>query len=190
MLLFIGGASVLAGALMNVAEPLLAIGPLHAGSSGYSVLVAVYGASMAVASAATAQAGSSVNRLRRWLVIGMVVQGAGMIGSAAVPNMSFATVSFALTGTGNGLLAGPEVRLLQELASERLLGRVFGLRDTLINSAYVLAFVSAGAVLAALGVQAIFAFGGIGLLALATAGWLGFRPRRSGDALPALAETA
>ena len=149
---------------------------------GVSMLLFIGGASVL--------AGASVNRLRRWLVIGMVVQGAGMLGSAAVPNMSFATVSFALTGTGNGLLAGPEVRLLQELASERLLGRVFGLRDTLINSAYVLAFVSAGAVLAALGVQAIFAFGGIGLLALATAGWLGFRPRRSGDALPALAETA
>lgn len=189
VLLCIGGCSVLAGALMNVAEPLLAVGPLHAGSSGYSVLVAVYGASMAATSAATARAGSSVNRLRRWLMIGMAVQGAGMIGSAAAPSLAFAIVSFALTGAGNGLLAGPEVRLLQELASDRLLGRVFGLRDTLINSAYVLAFVSAGAVLAALGVQAIFALGGIGLLALTTAVWLGFRPARARHGVPALAET-
>lgn len=113
-----------------------------------------------------------------------------MIGSAAAPSLGFATISFALTGAGNGLLAGPEVRLLQELASERLLGRVFGLRDVLINSAYVLAFVSAGAVLAALGVQAIFALGGAGLLALTAAAWLGFRPTRSGDELLALAETA
>ena len=190
MLLFIACGSVLAGALMNVAEPLLAVGPLHAGSSGYSVLVAVYGASMAAASAATARAGSSVTRLRRWLMIGIAVQGAGMIASAAAPSLAFATVSFAVTGAGNGLLAGPEVRLLQELASERLLGRVFGLRDTIINSAYVLAFVSAGAVLAALGVQAIFALGGAGLLALSTAVWLGFRPARTGHALPTLAETA
>src|SRR6185312_5984649 len=171
MLLFIAGASVLAGALMNVAEPLLATGPLHAGSSGYSVLVAVYGASMAAASAATARAGSSVNRLRRWLVIGMAVQGAGMIGSAAAPSLRFATVSFALTGAGNAFLAGPEVRLLQELAGDRLLGRLFGLRDTLITSAYVVAFVSAGAVIAALGVRAVFALGGVGLLGLTAAGW-------------------
>jgi MFS family permease len=190
MLLFIAGASVLAGALMNVAEPLLATGPLHAGSSGYSVLVAVYGASMAAASAATARAGSSVNRLRRWLVIGMAVQGAGMIGSAAAPSLGFATVSFALTGAGNAFLAGPEVRLLQELAGDRLLGRLFGLRDTLITSAYVVAFVSAGAVIGALGVRAVFALGGVGLLGLTAAGWFGFRPRRSADALPALAETA
>jgi MFS family permease len=143
---------------------------------------------MAAASAATARAGSSVERLRRWLMIGMAVQGVGMIGSAAAPSLGFATVSFALTGVGNGLLAGPEVRLLQELASQRLLGRVFGLRDTIMNSAYVLAFLSAGAVLAALGVQAIFALGGAGLLALTAAAWLGFRPARTGHVVPALAE--
>ena len=154
------------------------------------MLVAVYGAAMAAGSAATSRAGSSVSRMRRMLVAGLAVQGAGMIGSAAAPSLAVATVSFALTGVGNALLAGPEVRLLQELASERLLGRVFGLRDTLITSAYVLAFVSAGAVLAPLGVRAVFALGGVGLLALTVASWLGFRPRRSGEALPALAEAA
>jgi MFS family permease len=190
VLLMIATMSILAGALMNVAEPLLATGPLHAGNAGFSVLVAVYGAAMAAGSAATSRAGSSVGRLRAWLMAGLAVQGAGMIGSALAPSLAFATVSFALTGVGNGLLAGPEVRLLQELAGQRLLGRVFGLRDTLINAAYVLAFVSAGAVLAVLGVQAVFALGGAGLLALTTAVWLGFRPDRSDEALPALAETA
>jgi MFS family permease len=190
MLLMIGGASVLAGALMNVAEPLLATGPLHAGSSGYSVLVAVYGAAMAAGSVATARAGSSVSRLRWWLVAGLAVQGAGMIGSAAAPSLGFAAVSFALTGAGNGLLAGPEVRLLQELASERLLGRVFGLRDTLCNLAYVLAFVSAGAVLALVGIRAVFALGGVALIALTFGAWLRFQPDRAGDAFPAVAEPA
>ena len=42
-LLLIRAGSCLAGALMNVAEPLLATGPLGAGGSGYSLLVAVYG---------------------------------------------------------------------------------------------------------------------------------------------------
>ena len=46
-LLLIGTGSVLAGGLMNVAEPLLATGALN---SGYSVLVAVYGAAMVVGS--------------------------------------------------------------------------------------------------------------------------------------------
>jgi MFS family permease len=190
MLLTIAGVSVLAGALMNVAEPLLATGPLHAGSSGYSVLVAVYGAAMAAGSAVTARAGSSVSRLRRWLMIGIAVQGAGMIGSAAAPGLSFAIVTFALTGAGNALFCTPEVRLLQEMAGERLLGRVFGLRDAVCNLAYVLAFVSSGALLAVLGVRALFALGGVGLLALTAAGCLGFRQERTGDALPALVEVA
>jgi hypothetical protein len=113
-----------------------------------------------------------------------------MIGSAAAPSLGFATVSFALTAAGNGLLAGPEVRLLQELAGPRLLGRVFGLRDALINVAYVAAFVSAGGVLAALGVRAVFALGGAGLIALTTVAWLGFRPARGAETLPGLAEAA
>jgi MFS family permease len=190
MLLLIGGVSVLAAALMNVAEPLLATGPLHAGSAGYSMLVAVYGAAMAAAAAATSRAGSSLSRLRRWLVAGLAVQSVGMIASAVAPSLGFATFSFALTGVGNGLLAGPEIRLLQELASEQLLGRVFGLRDTLTNFAFVLAFVSAGGVLTVLGVRAVFALGGATLLGLASAAWLCFRPERSGDLLPVVAEAA
>lgn len=82
------------------------------------------------------------------------------------------------------------MRLLQELAGDRLLGRMFGLRDTACNLAYVLAFLSAGAVLAALGVRAVFALGGAGLLALTAVALLGFRPDRTAHPLPALPEAA
>lgn len=183
-------ATLLAGGLMNVAEPLLATGPLHAGDSGYSLLVAVYGASMAVGSLALAKAGSSLSGLRRWLLLGLCFQGAGMIGSAIAPSLAFAIASFAVTGTSNAIIAGPEVRLLQELAGERLLGRVFGVREMLANIAYVLAFVCAGVVLDALGVRAVFALGGVGLLALTAAAWLRFHPVRSSGKLTAMAEPA
>jgi MFS family permease len=131
-----------------------------------------------------------VGRLRRWLIVGLAAEGAGMLGSAVAPGLGFAAVSFALTGAGNALFSSPELSLLQELTSGHLLGRAFGLRDTVCNLAYVLAFVGSGALLAVLGVRAVFAIGGVGLLALAVAGWLGFRPARAGDALPALAEPA
>jgi len=85
---------------------------------------------------------------------------------------------------------GPEIRLVQELVGERLLGRVFGLRYMLINIAYVLSFRSAGAVLAALGVRAVFVTGGVCLVALAIAGLLCFRPDRIGTRLPAVPEPA
>ena len=190
LLLLIGAAAILAGGLMNVAEPMLATGPLHAGSSGYSVLVTVYGAAMAAGSVASARAGSSVARLRRCFVIGLALQGVGMIGSAAAPDLAWAIGSFALTGASNGLLAGPEVRLLQELAGERMLGRAFGLRDMLGNLAFVVAFLSAGVVLDALGVRAVFMAGGAGLVVLALVGSLRFRPVRAADKLPAVAEPA
>jgi hypothetical protein len=117
--------------------------------------------------------------------MGLAAQGLGMIGSATAPNLGWASASFALTGIGNAFFLGPELRLLQELVGERLLGRVFGLRDTVVNIAFVLAFVSAGAVLAALGVRAVFAVGGTALLGLALTAAVRFRPDRGGAALTA-----
>jgi MFS family permease len=183
-------AAFFAGALMNVGEPVLATGPLHAGDSGYSLLVAVYGASMAVGSLALAKAGSRLSGLRRWLLLGLCFQGAGMIGSAIAPTLALAIASFAVTGASNAIIAGPEVRLLQELAGERLLGRVFGVREMLANIAYVLAFVCAGVVLDALGVRALFALGGVGLLALTAAARFRFRLIQASRKLTAMAEPA
>jgi MFS family permease len=149
---------------------------------------------MAAGSLAASRAGSSLARLRRWLVVGLAVQGIGMIGSAAAPGLMWAAATFAatfaVTGAGNAFLAGPGVRLFQELVADRLLGRAFGLRDTLGNLAYALAFVSAGVVLAALGVRAVFALGGTALLALALTACLRFRPDRPSEVLPAVAEPA
>ena len=190
MLLLIMSTGVLASGLMNVAEPLLATGPLHAGGSGYSLLVTVYGAALAAGSAASARAGSRVSGLRRYFLIGLAAQGLGMLGSATALNVPWAIASFALTGASNGLVAGPGIRLLQELAGDRLLGRVFGLRDVLLNAAFVLAFLSAGVVLATLGVRAVFALGGGALVTLAFAGWLRFHPARTANALPGVAEPA
>ncbi|HUA44450.1 MAG TPA: MFS transporter [Solirubrobacteraceae bacterium] len=180
--------SVLAGSLMNVAEPLLATGPLRAGNSGYSVLVAVYGVAMLVGSLVLARAGSSLGGLRGRLLLGLGLQGAGMVGSAAAPSLAWAAASFAVTGAGNALIVGADIRLVQELVHERLLGRVFGLRDMLANIAFVLAFLSAGVVLAALGIRAVFAVGGAALVMLAIAGLLTFRPDRSVEPIVSLPE--
>jgi MFS family permease len=189
-LLIIGAMSVLASALMNVAEPLLAVGPLGAGSSGYSVLVSVYGVGMAVGSVVNSRAGSLVGGLRRRLLFGIALTGAGMAASAAAPSLDWALGSFAVTGLGNALIIGPEFRLFQELVSPRLLGRVFGLRDALGNVAFVVAFLSAGAVLGLLGVRAVFAVGGVAMIGLAAAGSLWLRPARAREQLAATPERA
>lgn len=177
-LLLVGAISVLAGGLMNVAEPLLATGPLRAGYAGYSVLVTAYGIGMVTASLINARVRSEIPSLRRRLLLGILLEGIGMIASSAAPSLSWAIASFALTGASNALLLGPEIRLFQELVSERLLGRVFGLRDTLCNVGFVVAFLSAGAVLALIGVRGVFALGGGALITLAAVSAIAFRPGR------------
>ncbi len=174
-LLLIGAMTILAGALMNVAEPLLATGPLHAGNAGYSLLVAVYGTGMVAGSLFNARAGSRVAGLRRRWLLGIAVNGAGMLGSAAAPSLGWALGSFAVTGLSNALIIGPELRLFQELINEQLRGRAFGLRDMLSNIAFVLAFLAAGVLLSVLGVRSLFALGGAALLAMSLLGTLLFR---------------
>jgi MFS family permease len=184
-LLVIGAVSVLAAAVMNVAEPLLATGPLGAGKSGYSLLVAVYGAGMVIGSVINARMGSEVNGLRQRLLLGVALNGVGMVASALAPSLAWAVGSFALTGASNSLIIGPETRLFQELVAERLLGRVFGLQGMLTDLAYVIAFVSSGLLLTTLGVRSVFALGGSVLLVLTIAAWVGFHPSRPPEALPA-----
>ena len=169
-LLMIATGTVLASSLMNVAEPLLATGPLHAGSSGYSVLVAIFGAGMVVGTLVNARAGSRVSGLRQRFIVGLALQSAAMIGSAAAPDLAWAMASFALTGFASVMIVGQEIRLFQELGGNEVLGRVFGLRDMLGNVAFVMAFVTAGLVLATVGVRAVFALGGVGLGLLAGRG--------------------
>ncbi len=176
MLLVFSGAAVLAAGLMNVAEPLLATGPLHAGNGGYALLVAAYGAGMVTASALNARLSSRVAGLRRRWLMGIAANGVGMLATALAPSLAVALFTFAVTGMSNMLIVGPELRLVQELAGARLLGRVFGLRDLAGNVAFVLAFVAAGALLSRLGARTLFAVGGVALLVLAPAGALLFHP--------------
>jgi MFS family permease len=57
-----------------------------------------------------------------------------------------------------------------------VLGRVFGFRDLAGNIAYVVAFLGASALLSTVGVRAVFAVGGVMLLALVPLAALLFRP--------------
>jgi MFS family permease len=180
VLLLFSGAAVLAAGLMNVAEPLLATGPLHAGNAGYSLLVTSYGLGMVAASVLNSRLSALVASLRRRWLVGIAANGAGMLATALAPSLAIALITFAFTGMSNMLIVGPEVRLVQELSSDRLLGRVFGLRDLAGNVAFVVAFLGAGALLSTVGARAVFAVGGGALLVLAPLGAMLFH------ALPAV----
>jgi len=178
-LLLISAASVFAGAVMNVAEPLLATGPLHAGKAGYSLLVAVYGGGMVVMSLLCTSAGSRTARLRVLWLAGNGLCAVGMIGSAAAPSLVVAAGTFALTGAANALILSPEIRLFQQLVPGGVLGRVLGFRDTAANVAMLAAFLSAGALLSLFDTRAVFAIGGVALLALTVVALFTFKLKPS-----------
>jgi MFS family permease len=184
VLMAVGALVVLTGAMFNVVAPLLATGPLHARGSGYSILMALYGAGMVAGSWSNARAGSNVDDLRRRWLLGIALSGSAMALAAVAPNLGLAMIAFTLIGLGENLLVGPEMRLVQELVAERLLGRVFGFKDVLENIAFVTAFLAAGALLSLAGVRAVFA--GAGLLTLAVAGVGAFAFRRRAVGRPAL----
>jgi MFS family permease len=131
-----------------------------------------------IGSVINARAGSDLGNLRSRLLVGVGLNGVGMVVSAVAPSLGWAIGSFLVTGISNSLIVGPETRLFQELVAERLLGRVFGLQSMLTDIAFVVAFLSSGLLLATLGVRSVFALGGSLLLAVAVAGWLRFRPSR------------
>jgi MFS family permease len=183
VLMGIGALVVLTSAMSNVVAPLLATGPLHAGGSGYSVLMAVYGAGMVAGSWANARAGSDVDGLRRRWLFGIALSGLAMAVGALAPNLALALAAFAVMGLGENLLVGPEMRMVQELVSEHLLGRVFGFKDVLENVAFVTAFVSTGALLSVAGVRVVFVGSGLLTLGLAAVGAVAFRARRGQPSL-------
>jgi MFS family permease len=117
--------------------------------------------------------------------VGLALNGVGMVASAVAPSLQWALGSFLLTGISNSLIVASEARLFQELVTERMLGRVFGLQGMLADIAFVVAFLSSGLLLTTLGVRSVFAMGGCLLLALTVAGWLRFHPSRPPETFPA-----
>jgi MFS family permease len=182
VLMIVAALVVLTGAMFNVLAPLLATGPLHAGGSGYSALMALYGTGMVAGSWANARGGSDIGRLRRRWLFGIGLSGVAMAAAALAPNLAVAVVAFAIIGLAENLLVGPEMRLVQELVADRLLGRVFGLKDVLENIAFVSAFLGAGALLTVAGVRVVFVGAGLLTLGLAVIGAVTFTPTGAGEA--------
>lgn len=188
VLIGVGALVVLTGAMFNVLAPLLATGPLHAGGSGYSVLMALYGTGMVAGSLANARAGCDVASLRRRWIFGIGLSGVAMAAAALAPNFAAALISFTLIGLAENLLVGPEMRLVQELVAERLLGRVFGLKDVVENIAFVTAFLGAGALLTVAAVRPVFVGAGILTLTVAVLAAVSFRTEPRRERSPARAE--
>ena len=105
VLMGVGALVVLTGAMFNVLAPLFATGPLHAGGSGYSVLMALYGLGMVAGSWTNARMGSDIEDLRRRWLVGIALSGLAMADAALAPNLPLALMAFTLIGLGENLLS-------------------------------------------------------------------------------------
>ncbi len=155
-------AVVLFAGMMNIGELLLAE-DLGVGASGFSILVAVYGAGF-VAGSLTGSSGGSAARLKRRYLLGLLLMGIGLVAAAVAPVWPLAVASFALTGAGNGLVLVHERLLLQRSVDGPLMARVFAASDALGSWAFAAAFLSAGALVALLGTRPLFLLAGVGTL--------------------------
>jgi MFS family permease len=179
---------LLFGAMVNVAELLLARS-LGAGATGYSVLVALYGAGFLVGSLSGA-GDVQVGELKRRYLLGIMLIGAGLL-TAAIPTYLVAALGLALAGLGNGITLVNERILCQRVVPDALMARAFAVFDTAGSWAFAIAFVGSGAVLAAVGTRPVLLVAGLGSLAIWSVSKVALRgvwepsaPRASGPLPP------
>jgi MFS family permease len=176
--------AILSAGMANVGELQLAKFTLHAGDAGFSALVALSGAGIVAGSLTATGAGSSRLFKRRYLA-GLVTMGAGMLAAGMAPVFALAAAAFAATGAGNGLAAASEQILVQRTAPREALGRVFGVKGTLISGAFGASFLCGGALASLAGTRVLFLVAGAGLIAAWA--WVGVALRHEFGAEPAAA---
>jgi MFS family permease len=184
-LLVVAGATVFTMGMINVAELLLARDALGVGNSEFSMLVAAMGAGIAAGSLLGCS-GGEVATLKRNLLRGILICGGAVILAGLAPVYWVALLAFATMGVGNGVILSNEGVLLQTVVPDHLLGRFFGIKNSVVSWCFAGAFLSGGALTAAIGPRALFVLAGACTLAVA---WYGGVKLRSAWSEPVAAET-
>jgi MFS family permease len=164
------GAMLLFAGLFNVAELPFAKDDLDAGDVGFAVLTAIYGLGF-VAGSLSGSKGGAAAELRTRFLIGLSVVSFGFVACGLAPSLAVAAPAFALAGLGNGIVLVYERLLIQTNVPDRLMARVFGVKDGLAAWAFGVAFVAAGGLVDALGPRTLILIAGAGGLVV----WAGAR---------------
>jgi MFS family permease len=138
---------------VNVAEVVLVRETLDGGAAQYSLVVAAMGLGITAGSLLGARGGEGA----RQYLLGLLLCGLAFAGCALVPSWPVALAAFAVLGLGNGLALVAENVLLQQVVPDDVKGRVFGLKSSLISTAFAVAYFGGGALVALAGARATFA---------------------------------
>jgi MFS family permease len=164
------GALLLFAGLFNVAELPFAKDDLDAGNVGFGVLTAIYGLGF-VAGSLSGSKGGTAAELRTRFLIGLSVVSFGFVTCGLAPSLAIAAPAFALAGVGNGIVLVYERLLIQTNVPDRLMARVFGVKDGLTAWAFAVAFIAAGGLVDGLGPRTLILIAGAGGLVV----WAGAR---------------
>lgn len=157
--------AVIAVGMVNVGEVMLARELLGVGGSGLAALMTASGVGTFLGSTFGARTGATW-QWRKAYLLGLVCMAGDLILCAVAPYFWLILITFALGGFGNGLALVHDRLLLAHAVPEALHGRLFALHKTCTSAAFVVAFLAAGAIIAAAGVQAMFLFAGLWLIVI------------------------
>ena len=122
-------AQVLVAGALNVLTVVAALELLHAGDGGVGAMVAAVGIG-GLLGAVPALAFSRRARLTTTFVLGLMLWGVPIALIGLVTSLPFTLVMLALVGAGNTLVDVSGITLLQRATPDELLGRVFGVLES------------------------------------------------------------
>jgi MFS family permease len=163
-------AQTLVTGAFEVLLVVLALRLLHAGNAGVGWLNTALGVGCLVGVLAVA-ALAGRKRLAGDLGIGVLLWGAPLALVAVWTNLGFALLMFALIGVGNTLVDVAGMTLLQRSADNEVLGRVFGVLESLVLGTLALGALVAPAIVAWAGPRGALVAVGVFLPALLVPLW-------------------
>ena len=163
-------AQTMVDGLLGVLLAAVALDLLDIGESGLGWLNSAIGVG-AVAGTAAAVMLVGRRRLAPSFAIGCALWGAPIAVIGLAPEPAVAVLALAAVGVGNTLIDVSGFTLLQRVAPEEVLGRVFGVLESFILASVALGAVLAPVLIALLGLQGALIATGLFLPVLVTVGW-------------------
>ena len=168
------GAQTLVAGAGEVLLVVVALRLIHAGNSGVGWLNAAFGVGCLLGVPAVATLAGR-KRLAGDFGIGIILWGLPFALVPLWPSLGFVVVLFAVSGIGNTLVDVAGITLLQRTADDQVLGRVFGVLESLVLLTLGLGALVTPAVVSAIGMRGALVVTGLLLPALLVPFWSGLK---------------
>ncbi len=151
-------------------EVVYAAHSLHAGASGYGILLSSWGAGAVVGSAIYARWRGLPGR--ELIALGSLTVGVGFLVTAAAPSLGLAIGGSVIAGVGNGIETIAARTTLQERTEERWMAMVMSFSDSLYPIATGVGIVVGGTIAELAGPRVALASAGCGGLVMTAVVWV------------------